>query len=126
MSASKIQGLPNYVTLRDGRMYVDPKMLRVIPGYNVRDAFDPDLDDDDKALYRSMLGNGYDPDSPILCRLDKDGTLWIIRGHQGAAAAMLAKVPFVTIALETVARDQNALLIDLITSNNGKSLAETE
>src|SRR4051812_40159541 len=104
MASNKISGWPSSVTMVNGWPVVDPRVLQVIPGYNVRDAFDPELDEEDRSLLASMLANGYLMDEPITVRR-VGNALHVIRGHRRLDAAKRAGIKFVSIAPEAKRAD---------------------
>jgi len=129
--ASKYVDMPKTVTMSGPWHVIDPNNLKVIPGYNVRDAFDPDIDEDDASLVSSMaLATGYLMDEPITVRIVGQET-FVISGHRRREAAIRAGVKKVSIIPEArnadgTERSKRDMLLNLIHSNAGKHLAEHE
>ena len=73
-------------TMLSGIPCIDPASVRVIPGYNVRDAFDPATDASDAQLADNMAANGFIADKPITVRI-VDNVAYVVAGHRRLDAA---------------------------------------
>jgi hypothetical protein len=85
MSKVSVKDVAGFIEL-NGHPCIDPAMIRIIPGYNVRDAFNPETDPADASLAENMLANGYIADKPIVIRI-VDGAAYVIAGHRRLSAA---------------------------------------
>jgi hypothetical protein len=78
-------------TMLSGIPCIDPASVRVIPGYNVRDAFDPATDPADAQLADNMAANGFIADKPITVRIVTDAAgqsvAYVVAGHRRLDAA---------------------------------------
>lgn len=116
------------VTSRKNMFLVDPRLLKVDPGYNVRDLTTPEAKAGLVELKDSIKELGVQ--SPVMIRL-KGEDMVIVRGHRRLAAAMLAiqegaaLVSIPAIAEETTVNDEQRTL-DLIVSNSGEPLTALE
>lgn len=85
MAKVSVKDVAGFIEL-NGHPCIDPAMIRIIPGYNVRDAFNPETDPADASLAENMLANGYIADKPIVVRI-VDGAAYVIAGHRRLSAA---------------------------------------
>lgn len=118
---------------------INPAMLKIIPDYNVRDAFAPAVlsngePNTDEGLVRSIIANGFQADKPIVVRL-VGRELFVIAGHRRLAATLEAikrgaKIKGIAIIPEgkgaAGVRDMAEMTLDLLLSNSGEPLSPPE
>lgn len=120
-----------------GGYMISPGALKVIPGYNVRDDFSPELDTDDRDLVHSMAVNGFQTDKPVTVRI-VGNDVFVISGHRRYAAVRAynasvdkdKRINGIAIIPEAQTpdgfRSDAEMIVDLIVSNSGKPLASNE
>lgn len=121
--------LPVGVTNEDGARLVriDPALLRVMSGYNVRKPFDPN-EPEDKELVASVIANGVR--EPLKVR-QVGGEYFIIAGHRRYSAVLLAnatekRIRSVPAIIVTADEGREDLTIDLLRSNQYRALSLPE
>jgi len=109
---------------------VDPKVIKIIPGYNIRERNAKYLAQVE-GLKRSMLAVGFKKDSAlsVIVVVEEDGTqsIYLKRGHQrleGVLGAIAEGAPIQTVPCIINSDDisEEDLTADLVISNNGASL----
>lgn len=108
-------------------LMMDPRILQVDEGYNLRDLTTPDEMEDLDQLARDIANNGFLAGKPITIRLKDDGA-FVVDGHRRRAATMIAiekygadiaSIPCIAEPKGTNEADRTA---DIFVSNNGKPL----
>lgn len=123
----KLRDNPAIVSKRDF-FTVDPRLLKVVPGYNVRDLTTPQaivaLDD----LKRSIVENGVR--IPLEVRIDGED-LFVVAGHRRLAAVMAAiseghEITAIPVVPEPKGMNDVERTIGLVVSNSGEPLTALE
>lgn len=97
--------------------------IHVIPGFNLRPAFDVKAREADKSLWLNMLANGYNDEWPMLVRWNPDTKkIEVLEGHRRLDAAKLAGIETVAVRLTTQPFDMVKHTLALIQSNSGEQL----
>lgn len=109
-------------------LMIDPRIIQVEEGYNLRDLTTPDALEKLDHLARDIANNGFSIEQPVTVRL-KDDKPFIVAGHRRRAATLIAiekygaeivAIPCIGEAKGTNEADRTA---DIFVSNNGEPLA---
>ena len=109
-------------------LMIDPRIIQIDLGYNLRDLTTPDALEKLDQLARDIAHNGFSIEQPITVRL-KDDKPFVVAGHRRRAAALIAiekygaeiqAIPCIGEAKGTSEADRTA---DIFVSNNGEPLA---
>jgi ParB family chromosome partitioning protein len=123
--------LRDYAESKRDILMIDPRLIVVEDGYNVRDLTTADAQTKLMVLARSIAEFGFSSEHPVTVRLDADKIV-LVAGHRRRAATMMAiddlgaeilAIPCIPEARGTSEADRCA---DLIMSNSGEPLTALE
>lgn len=112
-------------------LMIDPRIIQVEDGYNIRDLTTSDAQAKLMGLAQSIADNGFSIEQPITVRL-KGEEVFVVAGHRRRAATMIAiekfgaeiqSIPCIAEAKGTSEADRCA---DLVVSNSGEPLTPLE
>jgi ParB family transcriptional regulator, chromosome partitioning protein len=110
-------------------LMIDPRIIQVEPGYNIRDLTTPDAKEKLMDLARSIASEGVK--IPLTVRL-KGEEVFVVAGHRRRAATLIAindlgaEIAAVPCVPEPKATSEAERCADLITSNSGEPLTALE
>lgn len=112
---------------------VDPRKLRVMPGFNVR-MHTPEYEAHIEAIAQSIVENGYYPDKPIagfVAREEGENVIYVTDGHTRLAAVMRAierghAIEFIPVVVKPQGTSMEDLTVALVKSNEGRPLTPME
>lgn len=112
-------------------LMIDPRIILVEDGYNIRDLTTPDAQSKLMGLAQSIADNGFSIEQPITVRME-DEKVYVVAGHRRRAATLIAidklgaeieAIPCIAEAKGTSEADRCA---DLVVSNSGEPLTSLE
>lgn len=119
-----------------GTYAVPRDKIRVIDGFNIRNAADPEYKAHIRALANSMKANGYMQDKPLAGYVAKDpdtgeNVIYLTDGHSRLAAVDLAnsegcEFNLLPLVVKPKGTSMEDLTVALYTSNSGKPLTTFE
>ncbi|WP_315833931.1 ParB/RepB/Spo0J family partition protein [Bradyrhizobium prioriisuperbiae] len=123
--------LRELATSKRDMLMIDPRIILVEDGYNIRDLTTADAKAKLHDLARSIADNGFSIEQPITVRM-KDEKVFVVAGHRRRAATIIAieqlgaeidAIPCIAEAKGTSEADRCA---DLVVSNSGEPLTSLE
>ena len=131
--AGNVKVIKNANRRSDSLYFINPDDIRIIDGYNVRVATDG-YNEHVRSIASSMLAEGFHQDSPLsvyVAKVNGEDVVALIRGHTRLKALQLANaegasIKEVPVIFKPKSISPQELALDLITSNNGRSLTPYE
>lgn len=109
-------------------LMIDPRIIQVDPGYNLRDLTTPEALEKLDRLARDIANNGFSIEQPVTVRL-KDEKPCVVAGHRRRLATLIAiekygaEIKAIPCIGEEKGRSEADRTADIFVSNNGEDLA---
>ena len=128
-----IKAVKNENRRSDALYFIDPAMIHIIPGYNIRFESE-DYNAHVRSMADSMKSGGFHADSPLVVyvsKVDGEDRVCLIRGHSRMKALALANaegagITEVPVIFKPKSISPQELVYDLFDSNNGRNLTTYE